>query len=99
MVMERADVDLGQMIKDKGPLDETLFSRRWAPPYLDKIFRWTLFVHNHAMRCISIGIDETKRKCVNDHPDRQTETISYRLNSDTCSYISQISSVFPLCLL
>ena len=50
------------------------------------IFRWTLEVHNYASNCISIGIDETKRQWVNDHPDQKTKTVAYRLNADSTPY-------------
>ena len=47
------------------------------------IFQWTLFIHHEAQRCISIGIDESKRLWINDYPDRMTGTVSYRLNSNS----------------
>ena len=34
-------------------------------------FRWTLYIHNAASDCISIGIDESKYLWINDNPNRK----------------------------
>ena len=54
------------------------------------IFRWTFDIENNGNYCNAIGIDETKRKWVNDHFKIQEDTSNYSYIADGQCYESYI---------
>ena len=53
------------------------------------IFEWIIYVHNDALSCCSIGIDETKRLWVNQSGEDQNGTVHYNLRTDGNFYSCQ----------
>eukprot|EP01084_Bolivina_argentea_P114845 204377_1 len=43
----------------------------------NKIFKWTFYIHNDGKQCNAIGIDETKRKWVNELFKTKRSTVNY----------------------
>ena len=56
----------------------------------DKIFKWILNVDNDGSRCVTIGIDETKRKWINSHFKMKKDSINYAYNADGTGYASHM---------
>ena len=56
----------------------------------NKVFSWTFDIENNGDDCNAIGIDETKRKWVNDYFKIKAETINYAYISDGYAYASAV---------
>ena len=86
--------DDGKTITNKGPTNVDCWDTAYGQFEIDcddeynenYIFEWIFYIHCYAQNCCSIGIDETKRKWINECCESVKGTVHYNLRCDGTLY-------------